>query len=191
MEIDAERDLVQRLIAGQGDAWEEFGREYGALLTRACAYYLKRKMGAARPADVDNALQQVLMTLYQGERRVLKSFQWKSRLSTWLVAISHRVCSKLLRSEARHPNPVQSDILQEIFDHNRPDASPSRPYGAEDVWAGLGRLPRRDALLVKLVYYDGMSQKEAAEVLGLSPASVPTLLARAKERLRVILKSSS
>jgi RNA polymerase sigma-70 factor (ECF subfamily) len=189
--LDNERKLVKQLIDGRQDAWDEFGREYGPLLTRACAYYLKRKMGVARPPDVDNALQQVLFTLYQGDRKVLKSFQWKSRLSTWLVAVSHRVCSKLLRSEARHANPVQSDILQEILDAEPKSKAPERPFDVEEVWAGLGRLPRRDALLVKLIYYDGLSQKEAAEMLELSPASVPTLLARAKERLRAILKGST
>lgn len=189
--MDAEQDLVRRLIAGKSEAWEQFGREYGSLITRACAYYLKRKLGVARPPDVENALQQVLFTLFHGNRKVLKSFQWKSRFSTWLVAVSHRVCSKLLRSEARHPNPVQSDILQEILEGDEDERAPGRPYGLEEVWAGLGRLPRRDALLVKLIYYDGLSQKEAAEMLDLSPASVPTLLARAKERLRAILKSST
>ncbi|HLG42584.1 MAG TPA: sigma-70 family RNA polymerase sigma factor [Planctomycetota bacterium] len=189
--MDEDRELVKRLIAGKSEAWDQFGRDFCPLIIRACAYYLKRKMGVARPPDVENALQQVLFTLFQGDRRVLKSFQWKSRLSTWLVAVSHRVCSKLLRSEARHPNPIPTDILQEILEGNDGEKSPTRPYGIDEVWAGLGRLPRRDALLVKLIYYDGMSQKEAADMLGLSPASVPTLLARAKDRLRAILKSST
>jgi RNA polymerase sigma-70 factor (sigma-E family) len=52
-----------------------------------------------------------------------------------------------------------------------------------DLWREVRRLPHRQAQAVALVYLDGMSRREVAEVLGCSDETVKTHLSRAKQTL--------
>lgn len=54
---------------------------------------------------------------------------------------------------------------------------------AEEVWAAVRSLPRRQAQIVALVYLDGLSISEVAAVLGISPGTTKTHWRRARSRL--------
>jgi RNA polymerase sigma-70 factor (sigma-E family) len=54
-----------------------------------------------------------------------------------------------------------------------------------DVWAALGRLPRRQRAVVVLRYYEGLTEAETAEVLGCSVGTVKSQASRALAKLRV------
>ena len=48
-------------------------------------------------------------------------------------------------------------------------------------------LPPKYRSVIHLYYYEGYSVKETADILGVSVSSVTTRLARARERLKVLL----
>ena len=54
---------------------------------------------------------------------------------------------------------------------------------ALDLWREVRRLPRRQAQAVTLVYLNGLSRREVADVLGCSDETVKTHLSRAKQTL--------
>ena len=62
-----------------------------------------------------------------------------------------------------------------------------RELGAR-VDAALQALPERQRLAITLFHYEGMSQIEVGEVLGISDEAVKSLLARARRTLKVALK---
>jgi RNA polymerase sigma factor (sigma-70 family) len=182
-----DRALVEGLIQGNPWAWEELARRYGGLLTRTCTYYFFRKMGIAQAHDVENAVQQLLQALYKDERRALRSFRWRSRFSTWLVAVTHRTCSKILRAENRVPVPVGAPLPVDTIDQRMRDGEMDLPVSMEELCLALRTLPARHALLLKLIYFDGITYREAASIMGIRHSSVPTLLNRAKKRLKIAL----
>ncbi len=56
------------------------------------------------------------------------------------------------------------------------------------VDAALKALPERQRLALTLFHYEGMSQIEVGEVMGISDEAVESLLARARRTLKVSLK---
>jgi RNA polymerase sigma-70 factor, ECF subfamily len=62
-----------------------------------------------------------------------------------------------------------------------------RELGAR-VDGALQALPERQRLAITLFHYEGMSQIEVGEVLGISDEAVESLLARARRTLKVSLK---
>jgi len=62
-----------------------------------------------------------------------------------------------------------------------------RELGAR-VDAALQALPERQRLAITLFHYEGMSQIEVGDVLGISDEAVESLLARARRALKVALK---
>lgn len=71
-------------------------------------------------------------------------------------------------------------------------SSPHAPVGemdaeASEVWAAVRALPRRQAQVVSLRYLDDLPLNEIGEILGCSPGTVKTHLARARRRLGDVL----
>jgi RNA polymerase sigma-70 factor (ECF subfamily) len=57
------------------------------------------------------------------------------------------------------------------------------PSDSEWIWSRVRRLPKRQAQVVALRYFGGLSMPEIAYVLGISKESVNTHLRRARDRL--------
>jgi RNA polymerase sigma-70 factor (ECF subfamily) len=109
-------------------------------------------------------------------------------LSSWLLGIASNHCIDLLRRRglesrlfeddapdppARNPSP-----LSELLVRERGDA----------VRDALLQLPERFRVPLTLAYYNEMSYDEIAGMLSLKRTHVATLLFRAKQQLREILK---
>jgi RNA polymerase sigma-70 factor (sigma-E family) len=58
----------------------------------------------------------------------------------------------------------------------------------EDLWRALGTLPARQRAVLVLRYYEDLSERETAEVLGCSVAAVKSLVARGGDSLRERIK---
>jgi RNA polymerase sigma-70 factor (sigma-E family) len=70
------------------------------------------------------------------------------------------------------------------------DPAVSHPEDAaqrDELWRALQRLPKRQRAAVVLRYYEDMSEREAADVLGVSTGALNALVARATSTLRTHL----
>jgi RNA polymerase sigma-70 factor (sigma-E family) len=74
-----------------------------------------------------------------------------------------------------------TEVLPEIAGANELDTHAER----RDLWAALGRLPRRQRATVVLRYYEGLSEAETADVLGCTVGTVKSATSRALARLRI------
>jgi RNA polymerase sigma factor (sigma-70 family) len=80
--------LVRAVLAGSQDAWERFVTEYADLILAVLRRYLRDE------DEAHDVFVEVLDGLYH---RKLASYEGRSRLSTWLVIVSHNVAADHLR----------------------------------------------------------------------------------------------
>ena len=105
----------------------------------------------------------------------------------WLRTVMRNLFIDQLRYRVRHP--VDCTINEDLCAGRGP--SPEVLALGAQVEQALARLKRRhrDVLILKEV--EGMTYREIAENLGVSESSVPSLLHRARQRLRALLSEAS
>jgi RNA polymerase sigma-70 factor (sigma-E family) len=73
-----------------------------------------------------------------------------------------------------------------------PERAVTDPEAAGDgeVWQALGQLPTKQRAVIALRYYDNLSEREIADLLGVSAGTVKSHASRGLEKLRVALGGS-
>jgi RNA polymerase sigma factor (sigma-70 family) len=129
-----------------------------------------------RAADIDDAVQETLLLLYQrvGTLRAVTSF------SAWLFAVARRACFRLLRMSAGPPDSSPDDADARLA-HLRP----------EDLRIDLSRaiqsLPEHYREVILLRDIEELSIDEIAAVLDLTRESVKARIHRARMLIREYL----
>ena len=72
-----------------------------------------------------------------------------------------------------------------------PDEPWLREEQAEVLGKALERLEAPERLLLRLIYWDGVSYEQAARVTGIPANSIGSMLSRARSRLRALLEGNS
>jgi RNA polymerase sigma-70 factor (ECF subfamily) len=105
--------------------------------------------------------------------------------STWLYRVAHNLAVDRLRRrrEGSHPSSIEDVPTSE-----RSSMLVYDKQVAEAVEVALAALPERQRAALSLVHYQGMSNAEAAEVLGVKVRALESLLARGRQQLRELLR---
>ena len=131
-------------------------------------------VGVARSLVGDDAEDVVQDTYLLGRQR-LGQLRDHGLLRSWLTAIAVNQCYDRNRRRRR---------LVEFLGRSRP----SEPVSSDlDLRVGVEALPYRDRTIVVLHYGHGLSLEEIAVILGAKPATIRSILFRARARLRRML----
>jgi RNA polymerase sigma factor (sigma-70 family) len=103
----------------------------------------------------------------------------------WLLGVARRTAANRRRGDARR------GALRDRLESVRP-SEPSLPFVAADMAlaAALRSLRERDREALMLIAWDGLEHRDAARVMGCSPAAFSVRLHRARARLRRALGES-
>ncbi len=162
-----------------------FRRWYEAMVVSVYRYLYPRCGGDAALAE--DVTQQTFITAI--DRRA--TFEGRSSASTWLRTIArHKLADhyrRIDREERRHLRLVVREI---------PATQSGAQLGSsvedrERILAALRQLAPLQRAVVVLCYVDGLSVREAARELDRSESATESLLGRARERLRTILREDS
>ncbi|HTW63750.1 MAG TPA: RNA polymerase sigma factor [Bryobacteraceae bacterium] len=128
------------------------------------------------PDDRDDLAQEIIVQLW----RSFRSFDGRVRFSTWMYRIALNVAISFCRREnvrSRHLVPDNERLL---------DVAAEAPAESDDVQALYQWIERLDALhrALALLYLDGNSYHEIAEILGISETNAATKISRLKQTLR-------
>ena len=127
-------------------------------------------------SDREDLVQEITIQLW----RSFSSFDGRCRFSTWMYRIALNVAISHARQEslrARRVVPAEDHHLDIA------DASAAPSDELQLLHRFIEGLNGLDKALV-LLYLDGNSHQEIAEVLGISATNVATKIGRLKERLR-------
>lgn len=128
-------------------------------------------------ADSEDIAQEAFLKLWQNPQQVRDP----RALKGWLM----RVASNAVIDRSRKPRHGGLDGANEVSDPAaKPDAPLDRNQAARLVDQKIAALPERQRLALSLIYFEGMSNIDAAAVMDVSIEAVESLLARARRNLK-------
>jgi len=181
-------DIVRQVVGGDVNAFELLVKRHQALVMRIVQKHLPY-------SEVEETAQDVFIRAY----RSLPAFRGSSDFSHWLSAIAVRTCYDYWRKAYRTREIPLSTLtdrhqqwLEKVMSAQSEAVTAPEGYRSEagEVldWA-LARLSAEDRMVIELFYFEGLSVKEAAKLLGWSVANVKVRSFRARKKLEKTLKS--
>ncbi len=135
-------------------------------------------------AEAEEVAQEVFLRVH----RSIRDFRGEAKLSTWLYAITSRLCLNRLRSGARAPRAGETELLS-VAD---PGPNPGATLEASELEAALHRaiagLDDEHRIVIVLRDLHGLSYEEIAEALALPLGTVRSRLHRGRMELRTRLE---
>ncbi len=128
--------------------------------------------------DAEDVSQEAFVRLYRQKLDPAKGHNVRA----WLFRVASNLAYNLLRDRARSAKRDQKAYTLDTASAENPidpAVALERQSDAHRVRRALGVLPARQSRLL-LLRYGGLSYREVAEVLGVSPGSVGTMLTRAE-----------
>ena len=128
-------------------------------------------------ADTEDMVQEAFLKLWNNPSQVRHGVA----LRGWLM----RVATNLAIDRARRKQASNIDDQPEIA-ASGPDALDQvvGDRSANEINSALARLPERQRLALSLVYFENMSNIEAAEAMAISVEAIESLLARGRRALK-------
>jgi RNA polymerase sigma-70 factor (ECF subfamily) len=171
---DAPR-FLDRLRAGDGTAFEDLVMTYQHRVFGVAL----RMLGNAGEA------QEVAQEAFLRAHRALSEFRGDAKLSTWLYAITSRLCLNRLASGERRLVRQGEDALLRLSDAApRPDDVLEQSELEAALQRAIAELPEDRRIVVILRDLEGLPYEEIAQVLGLELGTVRSRLHRARADLK-------
>jgi len=182
-----ERELMQRICAGETDLFYELIRPYERGVFFAAASIL------GNDADAEEVAQEAVLKAFKN----LARFRQESKFSTWLIQIAINEAKMKLRKDRRHlyesiDTGLQTDegdyIPTDFADWREiPSAALDQSELREALNNALKSLPEKYRTVLILRDVQQMSIAETARILGLSEENVKTRTSRARLQMRDLL----
>jgi RNA polymerase sigma-70 factor (ECF subfamily) len=176
----SDAELVRQTCAGRTEAYTELVRRWAARITALC----HARAGRAHVAD-DLAQD----TLLRGFRS-LHTLHDPERFGPWLCGIALRICLDWLKAKKNQQVPFSvlgDEHPSDEFLHDPRESVATRMERDDErreLMAAIEALPEDLRRVVMLYYYEDVTYREVAELLGVSIATVNARLTKARALLR-------
>jgi len=186
--VDKEGFSLEALRSGDRAEFSRLVDAYSNKIFRLAIKMLNQQQ------DAEDVLQETFLKAYRG----LKSFDGRSKLSTWLFRIATNEALMVLRR--KQPDMVSIDEPIETEEGERepvqivdwcclPENELMSMESRHYLDTAVAKLPNSLRTVFLLRDIEDLSTQETADVLGLSETAVKTRLSRARMRLREELSS--
>ena len=178
-ETSSDEMLIRRIAEGDQLAMRTlFGRHRVPLYR-----WLLRLVG-------DEALAEDLLSdVFLDVWRQAASFEARSSVSTWLLAIARykALSARRRRTDAELDEEITSRVADPADD---PEVVLQKKTRAELLHHSLARLSPEHGEVIDLVYFHGKSVKEVADIVGVAEATVKTRMFYARKKLADLVASA-
>ncbi|WP_369600712.1 sigma-70 family RNA polymerase sigma factor [Hahella sp. SMD15-11] len=174
---DQDRALLRAMAAGDEKALKAFYRRHQQ---RIYAFALQR---LGEPADAADVLNDVMLTVWHQADR----FEGRSRVTTWLLGITHHRILDRIRSRKRQ----RWEALDEEPPDERPD--PAWQQTTDDEYRKgldtcLKALPAAQRDVVYLAFVEEHGYPDIARILTVPEGTIKTRMFHARKALKACLK---
>lgn len=170
----SDETLMARVQRGDHDAFAVLVRRHAKLFF-AAAY---RMCGQAQEAE--DVVQDAFLKLWQNPQ--LWNPAKGAKFTTWF----YRVVANQAIDGLRKKKPLSSAAVLDLLSDGRPDAEGDfiERQDAAHLERAIQSLPERQKMALNLCFYEGLSNREAAAIIGVGVKALESLLIRAKSALR-------
>lgn len=142
--------------------------------------YVARRVPSA--ADVDDILQNVFVRMHQS----LSTLNDEERFGGWVYRIAERVIIDATRRRAREPWTAVAEVPDRPHVESLDDAEKLQAALGECVALFVARLPSPYREAITLTELQGLTQSEAADMLGLTLSGMKSRVQRGREKIRAM-----
>jgi len=186
MTVEVEREIIQRVIGGDKNAFEGL-----VLENQKNVYNLALKM-TRNEDDALDISQEAFIRAY----RQLRNFRGDSKFSVWLYRLTYNLCIDFLRRKQKTDavslgfEDESGDVATlEIPDlRDLPEDTAIRSEMRKNITESINDLPLRHREAIVMREIAGMSYEEMAKTLKINIGTVKSRLARSRLKLIEILK---
>lgn len=138
--------------------------------------------------DTEDILQEVFIKVYKN----LNSFKTKFKFSSWIYGITYHECVNHLRKFKQEKLSIDLKIEQEIFNELKSDIDLESEVMVEEtsqsVQGILSKLEEKYKTVLVLKYIEEKDYNEIADILKTSTGNVGSLINRAKNKFKELIK---
>jgi RNA polymerase sigma-70 factor (ECF subfamily) len=171
-ESSSDEALIRRIAAGDRSAMQALFARYRVALYR----------WLLRLVDDDALAEDLLSEVFLDVWRQAASFEGRSSVSTWLLAIARykAFSARRRRTDAELDEATVSTVPDTADD---PEVALQKKNRVEALRQSLSRLSPDHREVIDLAYYHSKSVKEIAEVVGINEATVKMRMFYARKKL--------
>jgi len=187
--VHAERSdarLIELILAGDESAFEKLFDRYKRFVAQVAGRYFRQ------PEQIDEVIQICFAKAYFEFKNFRGAHDFS--LASWLGKITANTCLDMLRNQRLKPE----NFISELSDTERSDLLTSQPCNDQNAEDGivnrdlaeklLSRLQPEDQSVMQMLYLEGMSVAETADIMGWSLSKTKVRAWRARKILRSILR---
>ena len=167
-------DLISKVAEKDKQA---FAENFSLVAPRIKGYLMK--LGSS-DIVAEDLLQEVMLTVW---RRAETFDRSKAAVSTWLFTIARNKRIDLLRKEVR-PELDPEDPMLSRDEEKLADVAYEEKQDSNKILNAIKTLPREQALLINMTFYEDKSHSTIAEELGIPLGTVKSRIRLASSRLK-------
>jgi len=176
MALDEDEALMLQVVNGEKSAFERL------VIKHSKTFHLL----AARMLGDSEQARDIVQT---GFLKVWKNKEkWKpsAKFSTWFHTIIYNLCTDMLRKRKHFKVEWDENSGLKNFSHNSENAQLQSEV-AQKVKNCLQKLTIEQRGAIILTYYQGLTNKVSAEILGVTVSNLETILYRGRKKLKSLL----
>ncbi|MEM7551971.1 MAG: RNA polymerase sigma factor [Bacteroidota bacterium] len=182
-----QKELIPLLKKGDEQAFKVLIDKHQKLVYNTVLSFVKSE------EDADDLAQEVFLEVFQS----VSSFRGDSKLSTWLYRIAVTKSLEHIRKIKRKKRFTfltglwndRNELIHQPVDWVHPGIQLENKEHAKALFLALDKLPEQQKTTFLLHKVEGLPYQEIANILETSLSSVESLMFRAKQNLKKILKN--
>lgn len=177
--VISDADLLKVIGSGDEKAMKIFYNRHSNFVFQFAVKMIRN------PHDAADVLNEVMLDVW----RKPSGFQGRSKVSTWLLGITHHKVVDLVRKNARNDNNVAMDL--ELIPSQQESLSNTlaKDEDAQRMRDCISRLPIIHRQVIQLAFYGELSYPEIAKLLEVPTGTVKTRMMHAKNNLLKVMKA--
>jgi RNA polymerase sigma-70 factor (ECF subfamily) len=169
--------LMARVRQGNHTAFACLAERHADRFYRLAYRYLQHRQ------EAEDVVQQAFIRLWEQPERWSPAKQ--GRFTTWFYRVIVNACL-----DARKRRRIWTEVTEKLNDTALlPDSKLQKHQEQRALEREIQALPERQQTALNLCFYEGLSNQEAAEVMGVRLKALQSLLMRAKATLKERMKA--